>query len=118
MAGRREQVWVGTFVLVAAAALIAIVLAVSGAFAGKGIEHRAYFKFVSGLTKAAPVRFGGLDAGRVEKLRVDPGNSTLIEIQFSVAPDIPVKLDSVAKISFVGALGEPYLEITSGSRNS
>jgi phospholipid/cholesterol/gamma-HCH transport system substrate-binding protein len=118
MNGRREQVWVGTFVLAAAAVLVVVILAVAGTFSKNGVPHRAYFKFAGGLSAAAPVRYGGLLAGRVETLRVDPGDSTRIVIDFSVGPDIPLKTDSVAKISSLGALGEYYLEVTTGSRDA
>jgi phospholipid/cholesterol/gamma-HCH transport system substrate-binding protein len=118
MDNRREQVWVGTFVVIAAAVLVGVVLSVSGAFGQGGATHRAYFKFASGLASAAPVRYGGLLAGKVEGLRVDPGDSTRIEIQFSVGPDIPVKTDSVAKITALGALGESYLEISTGTKEA
>ena len=105
MNSRREQVWVGIFVLIAAVVLIGVVLSVSGAFAKEGIRHRAYYRFAGGLAPAAPVRYGGLVAGKVETLRVDPADSTRIEIEFTVRPDIPVKTDSVAKITSLGAIG-------------
>ena len=118
MNSKREQVWVGTFVLVAAAVLIAVVLTVSGTFSKKGIAHKAYFRYAAGLAPGAPVRYGGLLAGRIDGLRVDPQDTTRIEIDLSVTPDIPVKTDSLAKISALGALGESYLEITTGTRDS
>ena len=114
----REQVWVGAFVLAAVAVLVLVVLSVSGAFAKKGAAYRAYFKYASGLMPAAPVRYGGLLAGRVETLRVDPNDSTRIEIEFRINPGIPVKTDSLAKITSLGALGENYLEITTGTRDA
>ncbi|HXK01218.1 MAG TPA: MlaD family protein [Verrucomicrobiae bacterium] len=118
MNSKREQVWVGLFVLVAVALLIVVVVSVSGAFATKGVEHRAYFKYAAGLMPGVPVRYGGLLVGRLEHLRVDPQDSTRIEILFSVSPDTPVKTDSLAKISALGALGESYLEITTGTRGA
>ena len=118
MNNRREQVWVGIFVMVAAVVLVGVVLSVSGAFAKEGVGHRAYFRFASGLAPGAPVRYGGLLAGRIEKLRVDPSDSTRIEIELLVNPDIPVKTDSLAKITSLGALGESYLEVTTGTKES
>jgi phospholipid/cholesterol/gamma-HCH transport system substrate-binding protein len=115
---RREQVWVGAFVLVAMSVLVAVVLAVSGAFTTKGSAYRTYVKYAAGLAKAAPVRYGGLMAGQVEVLRVDPQDSTRIEIEFRVRRDIPVKTDSLAKITSLGVLGENYLEITTGSNEA
>ena len=118
MVNRREQLWVGLFVMIAAAVLVAVVLSASGAFGSKGARHRAYFKFAAGLAPAAPARYGGLLAGKVASVRVDPQDSTRIEVDFILRPDIPVKTDSVAKITSLGALGESYLEITTGSRDS
>ncbi len=118
MNSRREQVWVGLFVIIAAVVLIGVVLSVSGAFAKEGINHRTYFKFASGLAPGAPVRYGGLLAGKIEKLRVDPSDSTRIEIELLVNPDIPVKTDSLAKITSLGALGESYLEVTTGTKDA
>jgi phospholipid/cholesterol/gamma-HCH transport system substrate-binding protein len=106
------------FMLIAVAVLVGVVLAVSGTFSQKGVPYRAYFKYASGLAPAVPVRYGGLLAGRVEGLRVDPADSTRIEIEFKVEPEIPVKTDSVAKITSLGALGESYLELTTGTKGA
>src|SRR5690349_3750209 len=118
MKSKREQVWVGAFVVTAVAVLVVVVLAVSGAFSKQGVPFRAYFRYASGLAPAAPVRYGGLLAGRVESLRVDPNDSTRIEIEFRLNPGIPVKTNSMAKITALGALGENYLEITTGTKDA
>jgi phospholipid/cholesterol/gamma-HCH transport system substrate-binding protein len=118
MNSRREQVWVGLFVLVAAGLLIGTVLSVAGTFSRGSIPHRAYYKFAGGLEPGAAVRFGGMKAGSVQGVRVDPGDSTRIEVDFKVAPDIPLKTDSVAKITSLGLLGDDYLELTTGSRQA
>jgi phospholipid/cholesterol/gamma-HCH transport system substrate-binding protein len=118
MTNRREQVLVGLFVTLAVAVLVALAVSVSGAFDNPGNSYRAYFKFASGLAPAVAVRYGGLLAGKVENVRVDPQDSTRIEIEFRVRPEIPVKKDSIAKITALGALGENYLEITTGTRES
>jgi phospholipid/cholesterol/gamma-HCH transport system substrate-binding protein len=117
MNSRRDQALVGIFVLIAVAILVGTVLEVSGTFSKKGVGHRAYFKFAGGLTAAAPVRYGGLLAGRIDTLRVDPQDSTRIEINFTTRSEIPVKTDSIAKITSLGALGESYLEVTTGTKN-
>ena len=116
--GRAEQVWVGLFVMVAAGLLIAALLAVSGAFGGGNVPHRAYFKFAGGLQPGATVRFGGMKAGSVEAVHVDPGDSTRIEVDFNVGHDIPLKADSVAKITSLGPLGDNYVELSTGTRQA
>lgn len=112
---RREQVGVGLFVLVAAALLVVSVLSLAGAFRRGNIPHRTYFRFAGGLEPGAAVRFGGMKAGSVQAVRVDPDDSTRIEIDFRVARDIPLKTDSVAKITSLGVLGDNYLELTTGT---
>ncbi len=118
MNSRREQVWVGLFVLAAAALLIGTVLSVAGTFSRGNIPHRAYFKFAGGLEPGAAVRFGGMKAGSVQAVRVDPDDSTRIEVDFNVARDIPLKADSVARIASLGALGDNYVELTTGTRQA
>ncbi len=118
MNSRREQVWVGLFVLAAAALLIGTVLSVAGTFSRGNIPHRAYFKFAGGLEPGSAVRFGGMKAGSVQAVRVDPGDSTRIEVDFNVARDIPLKADSVARIASLGALGDNYVELTTGTRQA
>ncbi|MGH9474034.1 MAG: MlaD family protein [Terriglobales bacterium] len=104
--------------LAAAALLVATALSMAGAFSRGRIPHRAYFKFGGGLESGAVVRFGGMKAGSVKAVRIDPEDSTRIEIDFNVARDIPLKVDSVAKITSLGALGDNYLELTTGTRQT
>jgi phospholipid/cholesterol/gamma-HCH transport system substrate-binding protein len=118
MSSRGEQVWVGLFVLVAAALLIGTVLSLTGTFSRGNIPHRSYFKFAGGLEPGAAVRYGGMKAGSVQGIRVDPNDSTRIEVDFNVSPDIPLKTDSVAKIASLGALGDNYVEVTTGTRQA
>ncbi len=118
MNSTREQALVGLFVLVAAGLLIGTVAAVSGAFSKGGIAHNSFFKFAGGITPGATVRYAGVKAGKVTDVRVDPQDSTRVEIKFSVAPGIPVKTDSVAKITALGALDENFLEVSAGTRDA
>lgn len=113
----REQALVGLFVLIAAALLIGTLLAVSGTFSSGGVPYHTYFKSAGGLVPGAMVRYAGMEAGKVDKVHVDPKDSTRIEIDFHVRPDTPVKIDSVAKIAALGALSDNYVEVGTGTRN-
>ncbi|MGB9466786.1 MAG: MlaD family protein [Candidatus Acidiferrum sp.] len=115
MAGKRDQVFVGLFVIVAAAVLIGMVFAISGAFGRSAKTYHAYFPFAGGLEQGATVRYaGGPKVGRVEKLTIDPSNPTRIDVVFSVQTDLPVKTDSHAKIMSMSPLGDNHLEILPG----
>ena len=116
MNSKGEQALVGTFVIVAAAVLVATVFLISGAFGRSTKTFHSYFPFAGGLEPGATVRYsGGPKAGRVDKLRIDPQNPSRIEIIFSVQSDLPVKVDSKAKIMSMSPLGDNHLEIFPGS---
>ena len=69
MAGKRESVFVGLFVIVAAAVLIGMVFAITGAFGRSAKSYHAYFPFAGGIEQGASVRYaGGPKVGRVDKL--------------------------------------------------
>lgn len=119
MDSKREQAMVGLFVLVAGAVLLATIFALGGAFSGAATTYRVYFPFAGGLEPGATVRYaGGPKVGRVEKLRLDPGNASRIEITFSVRSGLPVKTDSHVKIMSLSPLGDNHLEIVPGSEKA
>ena len=118
MNAMRERTLVGLFVLIAGGLLIGTMLAISGGFATSTVAHRSYFKFAGGVQPGAPVRYGGLTVGKVTRGRVDPGNSTRIEIDVAVDRDAPLKTDSVAKISTLGPLTDNYIEIATGTEHA
>jgi phospholipid/cholesterol/gamma-HCH transport system substrate-binding protein len=115
MAGKRDQVFVGLFVIAAAAVLIGMVFAISGVFGRSEKTYHAYFPFAGGLEQGATVRYaGGPKVGRVEKLAIDPKNPAQIDVIFSVQTDLPVKTDSHTKIMSLSPLGDNHLEIFPG----
>jgi phospholipid/cholesterol/gamma-HCH transport system substrate-binding protein len=119
MGTKSEQAMVGLFVLIAGAVLVATVFVLSGAFGGSASSFRAYFSFAGGLEPGATVRYaGGPKVGRVEKLQLDPKDSSRIEITFSVKSGLPVKTDSRVKIMSLSPLGDNHLEIVPGSDKS
>jgi len=115
MSANREKAVVGFFVLVAAALLSATILAVSGGLGSSRVPYRAYFKFAGGMQPGALVRYAGLTVGKVDRVRVDPDDPARVEVSLQVDGDAPVKTDSVAKITALGALSENYLEISPGT---
>jgi phospholipid/cholesterol/gamma-HCH transport system substrate-binding protein len=102
--------------VVATVVLVGTVFMMSGAFGRSVKTFHAYFPFAGGLEPGATVRYsGGPKAGRVDKLRIDPQNPARIEITFSVQSDLPVKVDSKARIMSLSPLGDNHLEIVPGS---
>jgi phospholipid/cholesterol/gamma-HCH transport system substrate-binding protein len=119
MEARREQIFVGIFVLVAVALMVVTVFALAGVFATSTRTFHAQFHNAAGLEPGATVRFeGGPKVGRVEKLKINPVDPSLMDMEFSVASDVPVKTDSRVSILSFSPLGDNHLEIRAGSQNA
>jgi phospholipid/cholesterol/gamma-HCH transport system substrate-binding protein len=119
MESRREQVFVGLFVIVAAVLLLVTVFALEGVFATSTRTFHAKFHNAAGLEPGTTVRFeGGPKIGRVEKLKIDPTDPSLMDMEFSVAGDVPVKTDSRVAILSFSPLGDNHLEIRAGSQSA
>ena len=119
MEARREQVFVGLFVVIAAVLLVVTVFSLTGVLASATRTFHAKFHNAAGLEPGATVRFeGGPKVGRVEKLKIDPNDPSLMDMEFSVKSDIPVKTDSHVSILSFSPLGDNHLEIRAGSPNA
>src|SRR5262249_27920378 len=115
MTPNRERVMVGAFVVVAATVLAVTTVAVWGGMGRSGVPHRMYLKFSGGVQPGTAVRYGGLRVGSVQSVRVDPQDSTRIEVDLIVDRDAPIKTDSVARLSTLGLLSDYYVEISTGT---
>ena len=116
MDAKREQVFVGLFVVIAAALVIVTVFSISGAFAGPALRYHAKFRNAAGLERGATVRFGGgPKIGRVESVKIDAANPSLMDMEFSVKDDVPIKTDSHVAILSFSPLGDNHLEVKAGS---
>jgi len=118
MGGTGEKALVGIFVIVAAAILFGVTMALTGGIGVERIPHSAYFGFSGGLESGAPVRYAGLNVGKVTHVRVDPSDTTRIEIDFAVDRDTPIRTDSVARVSSMGLLSDNFLEISAGTASA
>ena len=112
---------VGAFVLVLSAALIAgaLWLASGGAFQKKydlylAIEEES----VAGLNLNAPVKFNGVDVGKVRDIRIDPDNPERVILLFAIERGTPIKDDTVAILKTQGLTGIAYVELTGGTRDA
>ncbi|MGA1875098.1 MAG: MlaD family protein [bacterium] len=78
----------------------------------RGLVLYADFKSVHGLEKGAQVKVSGVEAGRVEDIRLIDGNPRLTLVIF---PGIRIRADAVAEIQSQGFMGEKHVELDPGS---
>ena len=69
---------------------------------------------VFGLNLDAPVKFRGINVGKVAKLRINPKNSEQVEVQVSILKDTPIKDNIVAILTAQGITGLTYINLTIG----
>lgn len=112
---------VGLFVLVLGAALIGGVLwlASGGAFQKNydlylAIEDES----VAGLNLNAPVKYNGVDVGKVRDIQLDPVNPERVNLLFAIERGTPIKVDTVAVLKVQGLTGIAYVELSGGARDA
>lgn len=112
---------VGAFVLLLGAVLIIGVLwlASGGAFQKKYDLYLALEdESVAGLNLNAPVKYNGVDVGKVRGIRLDPSNPQRVNLLFAIERGTPIKEDTVAVLKTQGLTGIAYVELSGGAQNS
>lgn len=112
---------VGAFVLVLGAALIAGVLWLAAGIGGQ----KRYDAFqavinesVAGLSVNAPVKYLGVDVGRVRSIAIDPERPQQVRLKFDIERGTPIKRDTLAVLRTQGLTGIAYVELSGGSADS
>lgn len=112
---------VGAFVLLLGAALIGGVL-----WLGSEKSYRKAFdtylvymeESVSGLNPDAPVRYRGVQVGRVRQIALARGNVEKVELILDIERGTPIKQNTVAVLVTQGLTGIAHVELTGGSRDA
>ena len=111
MENRAYALAAGLFTVVLAAALVAAGLW----FRRDDIRFAHYVvtteSSVAGLKVEAPVRYRGVDVGRVESIRIEPGVSGRISIRIGVQEDAPITKSTYAQLGYQGVTGLAYVAL-------
>lgn len=104
---------VAMFALLAVVAAVAFVLWYSGAS-----ERREYVRYeiyfdgsVSGLDRGSPVRYLGVDVGRVRNLSVDLRNPGRVKVLAEVDSRAPISGATQARLGLLGLTGLLYIDL-------
>jgi phospholipid/cholesterol/gamma-HCH transport system substrate-binding protein len=113
----KNDIWVGLFVMIGAAAILFLALQAANLLSlnfQKTYEISAKFENVGGLKPKAAVRSAGVVVGRVEKIVFDD-KSFQAKVTMAIEHRYAFPKDSSLKILTSGLLGEQYLGIEAGA---
>ena len=112
---------VGGFVLALGAVLIGIVLWLASG-GGWQQPYDLYLaveeESVAGLNLNAPVKFNGVEIGKVRSITLDPHDPQRVNLLLAIARDAPIKQDTVAVLRAQGLTGIAYMELSGGLPNA
>ncbi len=117
METKANYVLIGAFTL-----LTAILLLGFGLWAAKYSSDRSFQNYevifsepVTGLTEGSTVQYNGIAVGTVDSLDLAPKDPRKVIALLKLKSDIPVKIDTRAKLSITGLTGSPFIQLTGGS---
>lgn len=82
-------------------------------------KYCIYFdESVLGLNFEAPVKYRGIEVGKVTKLKISEKNSQQVEVHVTVLKTTPIKTSTRAKLTSQGITGLSYINLTLGDNQA
>ncbi len=108
-----NYVAVGAFILLVAAMAVLFVIWYSDANDGREYEmYEIYFAgSVSGLDRGSPVRYLGVDVGRVRRLAIDAQDASRVRVVAEVDTGAPISSATRASLGWQGVTGLLYVDL-------
>ncbi len=108
---KKKDYWkAGATLMVGLAVLSAFMVVLGGLWFWEDlVPYYVRFKTVKDLSTGRPVKYGGLDIGRVQDIKVDAKDPRFIKVTLGVAADFPIYQGAVASISQKGLVGDYYV---------
>src|SRR5471032_509909 len=109
MENRAHALEAGLFTLLLGAALVAVALW----FSKDDLKLIPYAmttsSSVTGLKVEAPVRYRGVDVGKVDEIAIDSANNGRVRIRISVREGTPITKSTYAQLGYQGITGLAYV---------
>lgn len=120
METRANYVLIGLFTLITAALLIGFALwAAKFASDSSWNEYDVVFsEAVTGLGIGGTVQYNGITVGEVRRLNIDPEDPNKVLVRVRIKADTPIKVDSEARLAFVGLTGITQIQLKSPNAGS
>lgn len=70
---------------------------------------------VHGLVYGSPVKYRGVEAGRVTSIEVSRTDLDCVDVHVKIKPGLLVKTDMAATLVYIGLTGQKYIELSGGT---
>jgi len=80
---------------------------------GSGYQVTAQFDNISGLKVGAAVEVAGVEVGRVESIKLSPGDQAKLVLR--LVPGLKLRDDAIASIRTKGIIGDKFVKLSSGN---
>lgn len=82
-------------------------------------NYYVYFdESVLGLNLEAPVKYRGIDVGKVIDININPKNSEQVQVTLSILKTTPIKTSTRAKLTSQGITGLSYINLSMGKKGT
>lgn len=117
METKANYVLIGAFTLVVAVAMLLFGLWMAKYSSDRSWQtyHVVFDEPVTGLTEGGTVQYNGIAVGTVDALTLAPQDPRRVVARIRVGAEVPVKIDTRAKLSMAGLTGSPFIQLTGGS---
>jgi len=108
---------VGLFVILLGAAWLVISLWLTlGDFRTQYTTYHVYMdESVSGLYLDAPVKYRGVEIGKVRDIKLNPQVPNQVQLTLAIEYSVPIKEDTIAVLTVQGLTGIAFVDLTGGS---
>ncbi|MGB5338065.1 MAG: MlaD family protein [Gammaproteobacteria bacterium] len=108
---------VGLFVIALGAAWLVISLWLTlGDFRTQYTTYHVYMdESVSGLYMDAPVKYRGVEIGKVREIKLNPRVPDQVQLTLAIESSVPIKADTIAVLTVQGLTGIAFVDLTGGS---
>lgn len=116
METRAHFILVGLFTLVAGAAALLFALWLTNSSVDREVSYFdvLFREPVSGLSVGSAVQYSGIRVGEVERLTLDPQDPRIVRARIRVTTDVPVKVDTKARLTLLNITGASAIELSEG----
>ncbi|MFC2161187.1 MlaD family protein [Acidobacteriota bacterium] len=118
---KEQKIRLGVFLFVASLLFIVILaILIIPKLREEGTIYYTNFKdtSINGLFAGSPVKYLGVEVGKVSQIHVNPSDLNSIQIQLKIRKDFPVKVDMGAALMYAGITGQRFIHLSGGQNSS